>query len=539
MPARKGNTTIARDTPLDRQEILIRALQRPAIYAHPVTGLRVLETHISWVILAGEFAYKIKKAVNFGFLDFSTLEKRHYYCQEELRLNRRFAPDLYLDVIAVTGEAERPSLNGPGPVLEYAVVMRRFPQDGLLSRMAADGELRPAHMDAIIQLVAGMHAQAASATRESGYGLPDGIHHWVLENFVHIRPLLTQDLHREQLDRLEQWCRQEYKRIRPLLEHRREDGAVRECHGDLHLGNLALIEGRITPFDCIEFNAQLRWIDAISEAAFLIMDVQDRGYSELAYRFQNGYLQLTGDYDGVRVLRYYLVYRALVRAKVAVLRLPQPHIKPADKASAWQDYNSYMSLAGRYAEIRSPALIITQGVSGSGKSWYAAQLVEALGALCIRSDAERKRLFGYQAGARTQSGIRGGIYTPAASADTYERLAELAAIVIEAGYPVIVDAAFLKRSQRERFRRLALHHEVPLIVLHFQADSDTLQERIKRRQAAGTDPSEAGIEVLHAQLATQDPLQPDESDGLIEITPDSAQPAEEIARRVRAMTGMP
>jgi hypothetical protein len=417
--------------------------------------------------------------------------------------------------------------------------MRRFPQDGLLSRMAADGELRPAHMDEIIQLVAGMHAQAAIADRESGYGLPDDIHHWMLENFVHIRPLLTKPVHREQLDWLEHWCRQEYGRIKPLLEFRRKGGAVRECHGDLHLGNLALIEGRITAFDCIEFNARLRWIDIISEAAFLVMDVQDRGFSELAYRFQSGYLQLTGDYDAVRVLRYYLVYRALVRAKVAVLRLPQPHIEPADKASAWQDYNSYMSLAGRYADIRTPALIITQGVSGSGKSWYAAQLVEKLGAFCIRSDVERKRLFGYQAGAQTQSGIQGGIYTPAASADTYERLAELAGIVIEAGYPVLVDAAFLKRAQRDRFRRLAVRHEVPLIVLHFQADTDTLLERIKQRQAAGTDPSEAGIEVLRTQLATQDLIHSDECGGLIEITADSAQPVDEIARRVRTMTGIP
>lgn len=534
----KADTT-AGDTPPDRQEALIRALQRPALYAHPVSALAVVETHISWVILTGELAYKIKKAVNFGFLDFSTLEKRRFYCQEELRLNRRFAPELYLDVITVTGDPERPSINASGPVLEYAVLMRQFPQDGLLSHMAENRQLLPAHMDEIIQLVAGMHAHAGNAAGEAGYGRPEDIHHWVLENFLHIRPLLTGALHREQLDQLEHWCQQEYLRREPLLRERRQGGLVRECHGDLHLGNLALIEGRITPFDCIEFNPQLRWIDVMSEVAFLMMDVQDRGYDELAYRFLSGYLQHTGDYAGIGILRYYLVYRALVRAKVAVLRLGQPHIEPAEEADAWKDYESYMLLARHYADIRKPVLMITQGVSGSGKSWWAARLVEKLGAICIRSDVERKRLFGYQADAGTHSDIQGGIYTSTASTVTYERLADLAGFVVEAGYPVIVDAAFLKRPQRDRFRRLAIQHGVPLVLLHFTADIDTLYKRIRGRQAAGSDPSEAGIEVLQAQLATQDPLQSDEREGLIEIAASRGYPVGEVVRLIRAMTTMP
>ncbi|MEA2093717.1 MAG: AAA family ATPase, partial [Pseudomonadota bacterium] len=415
MPAPTPHDERNGDPVLDAQENLVCALQHPLVYDHPLGRITVLETHISWVILTGEYAYKIKKAVNFGFLDFSTLEKRHFYCQEELRLNRRFAAGLYLDVVAITGSLEQPSLNGAGDALEYAVRMRQFPQEDLLSSIASHKALTPSCVDDMIELVAGMHFSVSHAGEDTDFGVPADIHHWVVENFEHIRPALTDSLHREQLDRLERWCQEEYQDRKSLFQTRKQAGFVRECHGDLHLGNLALINGRITPFDCIEFNPRLRWIDIMSEAAFLMMDMEDRGYSGLAYRFLNGYLQRTGDYDGVRLLRYYLVYRALVRAKVAVLRLVQADLEPAGETDAWKEFESYMRLARQYAENRRPAVIITHGVSGSGKSWWAAQLAERLGAIRIRSDVERKRLFGYKVDADTRSGIQTGIYSSPAS----------------------------------------------------------------------------------------------------------------------------
>jgi aminoglycoside phosphotransferase family enzyme/predicted kinase len=493
------------------QETLITALQNPDIYDHPVGALSMLETHISWIILTGEFAYKIKKPVDFGFLDFSTLEKRRYYCREELRLNRRFAPDLYLDVVGICGSAERPELNGPGEPIEYAVRMRQFPQPGLLSNIVAHHGLEAAHIDEIVELVAGVHARCAVAGRDTDYGLPDDVHHWVTENFEHIRPALVEAASRAQLDALEDWCTREFNNRRQLIQDRKNNNFVRECHGDLHLGNLAMIDGRITPFDCIEFNPRLRWIDVISEAAFLMMDLEDRGYPGLAYRFLNGYLQRSGDYEALGLLPYYLVYRALVRAKVAILRLAGV----ADDADASdrvrEEYASYMGLACQYAHARKPALIITHGVSGSGKSWYAAQLVEHLGALQVRSDVERKRLFGYHAQAGTDSGIDTGIYTPEAGMRTYERLAEVARSIVDAGYPVIVDAAFLKQAQRARFRQLAGELGVPFVLLHFEADPDTLRSRIRERQRSGEDPSEAGLAVLEVQLELQEPLQAGEA----------------------------
>jgi aminoglycoside phosphotransferase family enzyme/predicted kinase len=510
------------------QTILIRALQNPALYQHPVEDIHLIETHISWVILTGAVVYKIKKAVDFGFLDFSTLEKRHFYCEEEVRLNRRFAPDLYLDVIAVRGSSQHPAWQGKGPAIEYAVRMRQFPQQALLSSLAARHGITEGHIDEIAALVADMHAGAAVADTDGQFGLPKDIHHWVVENFTHIRPALSDGRRRERLDDLEQWCEREFRSKESVFRARRDEGFVRECHGDLHLGNLALIDGRITPFDCIEFNARLRWIDIMSENAFLMMDLQDRGYPELAYRFLNVLLQRTGDYAGVSILRYYLVYRALVRAKVAVLRLG--NAEPDDEA--WREYDSYAELAAGYARAAAPCLIITHGVSGSGKSWLASRLAVRMRGLQLRSDVERKRLFGYRADAQTGSGVHAGIYTTEAGRQTYARLAELARCLIDGGYTAIVDAAFLKQDERTRFRLLAERLRVPFVLLDFSAHDELLRARIRARQAAGTDPSEAGVEVLEAQLGSREPLDPVERQRAIAIDTSREASIDDLVRRI-------
>ena len=514
------------------QAVLMEALQDPALYDHPVQDIRVRETHISWVILTGTYAYKIKKAVDFGFLDFSTLAKRHFYCLEELRLNRRFAPDLYLDVLTLTGDRRRPQWGGAGRPLEYAVRMRQFPQHGLLSSIAARRGLMSAHADEIALLVAGMHEQVNRAAADSPHGQAEDVHHWVMENFAHIRPSLFDAGDRRVLDRIGAWCVQEFHARSRLIDGRRRDGYVRECHGDLHLGNLAMVDGRVTPFDGIEFNPQLRWIDVMSEVAFLFMDLQDRGYSGLAWRFLNGYLGHTGDHAGIGLLNYYLVYRALVRAKVAILRLAQPGLDMATQQAVREEYQSYMDLAGRYTRQRRRALIITHGLSGSGKSWYAARLVEQLGAIWIRSDIERKRLFGYSPDADSGSGVRSGIYTATASERTYEVLARLARHALDAGYPVVIDATFLMRQQRDRFRQLAASVGVPFLVLACTAPQDILRQRILMRQTEASDPSEAGTAVLEAQLQSQEPLADDEQGDILSPVPEDVESIGALADRV-------
>ena len=485
---------------------MIEALRDPARYPHAVQRVEVLETHISWVLLAGDYAYKMKKPVNLGFLDFSTLEARRFYCDEELRLNRRTAPRLYLEVVGITGSESAPQVGGEGEAIEYAVKMQRFPQEALLSRMAQGGTLGAAHVDALAQGIAAFHGRIARADQAGGFGSAAEVLAPAIQNFDQIEALIGVDADVPELERLRRWTHDEHARLRATFEARKREGYVRECHGDLHLGNIALIDGVPTPFDGIEFNEALRWIDVMSEIAFLVMDLHDRRLPRLAYRFLSAYLEDTGDYAGLAVLRFYLVYRALVRAKVACIRVHQQGLPAEDRRRAEREYLEYLRLGRGLALEPRRALIIMHGLSGSGKTTVAQYLLETRGAVRIRSDVERKRLAGFEAGARTGSALGAGIYAAGLTARTYERLANLSRAILAAGYPAIVDATFLARAQREAFAALARDMELPFAIAACEAPEAVLRERVASRERGATDASEAGLNVLEHQLATWEPL---------------------------------
>lgn len=492
------------------QTALATAMLNPAVYGDGVEQTEKLETHISHVFFAGPFVYKIKKAVNLGFLDFRTLDARRFYCQEELRLNRRLAPALYLDVIAITGSPEHPVLGGDGPAIEYAVKMRRFSQDDLLSRVLARNGLTPQRLDRLAEQVADFHAAINAATASDAFGTPEAIQRPALENFSQIRAASSNASKLTTLESLEQWTAQQCEALRVVFDDRKRTGFVRECHGDLHLGNIALFKDKIAIFDCLEFSENLRWIDVINEVAFLVMDLHDRKRPDLAWRFLNRYLEITGDYDGLRVLRFYIVYRAMVRAKVHWLRAQQPNVSAEDKTRLLAQYDGYVALARDQTGNAKGALFITHGLSGSGKTTHTQSLLETLGAVRIRSDIERKRLRGLPALAHTDSDVGEGLYAADSTALTYQRLYALTRDIIAAGYPVIVDATFLKRAQRDAFRQLAESSGTPFGILDFVADDTTLRERILERQHRQHDASEANIAVLEHQLITQEPLHVDE-----------------------------
>ena len=482
--------------------VLIRGLADPRAFPHPCAGVEVVETHISWVLLAGDYAYKIKKPVALGFLDFSTLARRRFYCQEELRLNRRLAPRLYLDVVPITGPRTAPRVDGDGPVLEYAVRMRRFAQQALLTRHPLDGAL----IDRLTLRIADFHAGLPPAPPDAPYGAPDAVMAPMRENFTHILGVAHDSAVRAAARRLERWTALGFVRLRERLEARRRQGFVRECHGDLHRGNIAVIDGEPLIFDCIEFNPALRWIDTVSELAFLVMDLREAGETALARRCLNGYLERTGDYAGLGLLRFYAVYRAMVRAKVIAIRLSQPSLDEVARADARMELSRYLRLARGMALRRQRRLIITCGLSGSGKTRLCGLLREALPLIHLRSDVERKRLFGLAADARTASPPGAGIYGSRASRRTYGRLLDLARSILDAGFGVIVDATFLKRAQRARFRDLAAELGCGFSILVLDAPVPVLRRRILRRLAAGADASEAGLAVLEAQIAARESL---------------------------------
>lgn len=485
-----------------RQQELIERLRDPSRYPHPVDRVEVLQTHISYVLLAGDYAYKIKKAMDLGFLNYSTLALRQFYCEEEMRLNPRLATGIYLGVVPIGGSNGDLRV-GASPPIEYAVRMHRFAQQDVLECQLASGTLQAADLEDFAITLADFHATAPAATGERPEGTPAAVYRPMAENFTQIRDNGGDSLFPGDIA---QWTESRLQALRPVLQERRAAGFVRECHGDLHLGNLLLRQGRVLAFDGIEFSPELRWIDTISETAFLVMDLEERGHGDLAYRFLNGYLERNGDYAGLRLLNFYRVYRAMVRAKVALL---QTHQGDTD-GTAVERFQAYLGYARARIGRPRPRLLITHGLSGSGKTFVSGTLLAGLPAIRLRSDIERKRLWGLGPLARTGAAVGVGLYGQNQTRATYDRLLTLSQTLLQSGESVIVDAAFLQRDQRDRFRALAGSLEVPFRILACRAPPDTLRRRLREREGRDDDASDAGTAVLEQQRRHFTELEPDE-----------------------------
>ncbi|HEX2830477.1 MAG TPA: AAA family ATPase [Burkholderiales bacterium] len=485
--------------------VLARALAGPACYPHAVDRVVRLETHISWIFLTGRYAYKIKKPVDFGFLDFTTLDARRRCCEDEVRLNRRLAPALYLDVVPICGTSGSPRVGGNGPAIEYAVRMCEFPQHALASRLLDAGGLTAPLVGDLARRIAAFHASLPPPPAESRYGSPEAVLRDAQENFTAVRALLEtlgKAHDAPAADALREWTEREFPAVRDRLRVR-AGSSVRECHGDLHLGNIVLIDGKLVPFDCVEFNAALRWIDVMNEVAFMVMDLLDRGADALAWLFLDEYLEASGDYAGVAVVRFYLVYRAMVRAKVHLLRASQC-TDVAERRRLLEEYRSYVKLAQRCTRIGRAGIVLMHGYSGCGKTTVARDIVRAIGGIRVRSDVERKRLHGLPALQPSGSAVGGGLYTRTVSEAVYSRLLDCAAAIAGAGYTAVVDATFLARAERARFSGVARGIGVPAIVIDVQAPRSVLDARVGSRRA---DASEATSQVLERQIATAEPIE--------------------------------
>lgn len=490
---------------------IIKALLEPERYPDPAQRVELIETLISWLLLAGEFAYKIKKPITLSFLDYGTLERRRVCCEAELRLNRRFAPDIYLDVVAIVGTPDNPRFGDEGAPIEFAVKMHRFDEAGRLDRVCARGELAATQVSALADAIIAFHRDAAIPPFQTRFGSPNEVLAPMLANFQELNTLLSDEECRIKLGALLTWTHQEFNRLAAHFAARKAEGHVRECHGDLHLANLVLIDGRVMLFDCIEFNEDLRWIDVANDIAFTYVDLLDHHQPGLAGWLLNEWLSGSGDYDAIPVLRFYAAYRTLVQAKIAAIRAGQAQ---ADISET----REYIALAERLTSPPKPCLIITHGLAGCGKTTESTRLLQGgTKALTIRlrSDVERKRLFGLAASARSNSPLDGGIYGQEAHRLTYRRLQDLAKQLLEAGWSVIVDAAFLKRIERATFRALATQAGAEFHILAPQVSTAELRARIVARLEQGHDASEATLDVLELQMASIEPLDADERNCLL------------------------
>jgi uncharacterized protein len=499
---------------------------------HPRSGAALIETHISFVLLAGGLAYKIKKAVNLGFVDFTTLAQRRFYCNEELRLNRRLAPALYLDVVPVTGTPMQPSLGGDGAALDWAVKMRAFPQAGLWERLAMRGALRPGHIDALVEALCAFHQAAAVADTAGAFGHAAQVRAPMRGTLQALDSICTGSEERQCLSALSRWEAQAFDALQPVFEERSRGGSVRECHADLHLGNVTQFDGAPTMFDCLEFSPALRWTDVMSDVGFMAMDLRQHGLRGLSHRFVNASIECSDDCAGLRVLRYYRVYRALVRAQVAALR--QAQLAPsanAERSSAAEALRSYLDVAVAASRDAAPVLMLTHGCSGSGKTRLTQSLLERCGAIRIRADVQRKRLFGLPALARSDGALKARLYSNEATEATQARLRELAASALGSGYPVILDATFLSHEHRRQARALADGLGVRFVILDFRARTATLRERVRQRMRHADDASEADESVLERQLADAQPLQAQEQSAVFVFDADPVLDEAGIAAR--------
>jgi aminoglycoside phosphotransferase family enzyme/predicted kinase len=497
-------------------------LQGPAALA---ADARCIETHISWVVLAGERVFKFKKPLSLGFLDFGTLAQRRHACEEELRINRRTAPQLYEVVVALLGPAQSPRMvpladvQAQDTVLEYGVQMQRFADGQLLADQLAAGALQPAHLSTLAERVAQLHASAALAPQDSDWGSAALVCQQARTNIDTLAALSLPEAEWRTLQTLHDWTQREGERLAPLFAARKAAGQVRECHGDLHLGNLVQLADGPQLFDAIEFSQALRFIDPVADVAFLCMDLQARGRPDFGWHFLNGWLEHSGDCDGLALLPWYLVYRALVRAMVAGLRWKQS----GQDESCLQEMQRYLALAELLCQPRPRALWLAQGVSGSGKSHSTTPLVAARGMVRLRADVERKRLFGLAATA-SSAALTENLYSAEATARTYAQLLALSGRLLDSGFAVLVDATFLTQQQRVPFRALAAEKAVPFTILAFDAPVSVLQARVQQRLAQGGDASEATLEVLAAQLARREPLTEEEQALAVHI--DTTQPVD-------------
>ena len=510
------------------------ALLDPATYPHAAPAPALIETHVSWVVLAGNYAYKVKKPVRFPFLDYSTPALRRAACATEVALNRRWAPSLYLGVSELVATAAGPRFDRPGTPLEPAVRMRRFDRALELDALLAADGVTAAELTALGAAVAGWQAAGPAVEPDAPWGTPREALGAMHENLDALR-LPGQPLPAAALAALASWVVREHAAIAPLLAARRAAGRVRECHGDLHARNVVRLDGRLTPFDGIDFAARLRFVDVASDAAFLAMDLERRARPELAAAFLDGWLSASGDFGAAPVWRWFLCYRALVRAKVDALRAQQLGADPA-AADAWSECRRLVAAASDYATRAAGLVAITCGPSGSGKSRLAAALATALPGVRLRSDVERKRLAGLPAAARSASGLNAGLYEPAASARTYAHLVAAAAALARAGLSVIIDASFLDAAERQRAAAAARAAAAPFAIVECSAPAELLLARVAARRG---DPSEATAQVLAHQLATARPLTAAERRYAVRVDTAGPVDAAAVAAALRAAAGPP
>jgi aminoglycoside phosphotransferase family enzyme/predicted kinase len=498
------------------QGMLFDYLKKPGFYGPGVTSVQLLQTHISYVALTGTYAYKVKKPVNFGFLDFSTLDKRKYFCEEELRLNKRLSPEIYLDVLPITRTDSALELNGSGPIVDYALKMKEFPQEQIMTNMLKRGAITEETIDQLCKRLIEFYSTQQPTEDVTKFGEMLAVKQNIDENFEQTKPMIDITVPRDTFQYISEAATRFFEKKKDVFKRRMKDGRILDCHGDLHSGNIVVTDHEIQIFDCIEFNERFRYIDVASDIAFLAMDLDYQNCPYLSSHLIQDYIEQSGDKGIHGVLNFYKSYRAYVRGKVHGFQLNDPHISLEVKQEIVHHAKKYFDLSKYYTELFSrdlraptPLLLVVSGLTGTGKSTVAQKLAVDYHAQQINTDVVRKQHASIQQYERHHDDFHTGLYSPANIDKTYERVIDLAATHLRKKENVVLDATFQKRSYRENARTVAKKHHATLVFIHCTCPDEIvkrrLEERLKKKSV-----SDGRWEIYREQKKTFEPFSSDE-----------------------------
>ncbi|GJD17731.1 hypothetical protein RIVM261_026870 [Rivularia sp. IAM M-261] len=477
---------------------LIQQMQQPGFYPHPCQEpIQLIQTHCSYVLLTGDYVYKLKKPVDFGFLNYSTLELRRHFCHEELRLNQRGAAELYLEVLPIYQSNEQYQFGATGDAVEYALKMRQFPDDGLFSTMFESGKINESYIEDLGRVVARYHGKTETSDYISSFGTVPKVREAFDQNYEQTVNYIGGPQTQQQFDETQQYTNKFFAERNELFQSRMKNNFIRECHGDLHMRNICLWHNQILLFDCIEFNEPFRFVDVMYDVAFTVMDLEARGRKDLANIFLNTYVEQTGDWEGLQVLPLYLSRQAYVRAKVTSFLLNDPGVPAAVKEESASSAAAYYTQAWEYTHSSTGRLILMSGVSGSGKSTTARYLARQIGAIHLRSDAVRKHLGGV--GLYERGGSE--LYTSEMTTKTYTRLIDLGVMLASIGFNVILDAKYDRVNLRSDAINKATEKGISLQIIQCTAPVEVLNERLSSRSG---DIADATVDLLSSQLQSSE-----------------------------------
>lgn len=518
---------------------LVETMSSPAFYPHRPEQVELIQTHISYVFIAGDFVYKVKKSVDFGFLDFTSLDKRKFYCNEELRLNRRLAPDIYLEVVEIYEDGNHNiTLEKGEQVIEYAVKMKKLPHDKMLKELLSQGKVDYAVMDAIAHKLVDFHARAATGGKIDESGSIETIRQNHDENFSQTEPYINITIPEYRYRFIKSYVYGYIERHKPLLLKRIADHKIREGHGDLHLENICIMDDDIVIFDCIEFNELFRYDDVAAEVAFLAMDLDYNGYPDYSDVFVDDYISCANDSEIRLLLNFYKCYYAYVRGKVIGFEIKEEEVRQEEREEALRSAASYFDLAYTYASrLEKPALILMSGLMGTGKSVLARLISSRIGAEVIRTDVLRKEILDIPQTERRHEAFGRGIYSNDITRRTYEETLTLASAKLRAGKSVIIDASYKRREERKKVFEFAKKLNIDFFLIECICPEGIIKKRLDSRMAATGESSDGRWEIFQAQKDTFDPITeiPEESHIIIDT---SLPPDEGMLKAIQAIKNL-